>query len=248
MALTICTWLWGSKYGSDDVLKLRAGLRRHLEQPHKLVVIADNPDKVPYGCASLPIPNPELTRVRGCFARLVMFSPAWQRKLWLAEGERLVCMDLDVVVTGELDPLFDRPEPFVILQGANAANPCPYNGSIFMLRGGAHPEVWNDFSIEATQTIQFHEFPDDQGWLWHKLPNAAGWKVGPESGVYAFHKPGWPGGDDLPADARLVVFPGWRSPDKFKHLPWIAEHWNDRSEQGCTVHSAWPEKVQTQSV
>jgi hypothetical protein len=37
--------------------------------------------------------------------------------------------------------------PFVILHGGNASNPCPFNGSLFMLRAGAHPEVWGDFSL-----------------------------------------------------------------------------------------------------
>jgi hypothetical protein len=152
-----------------------------------------------------------------------MFSPEWQYMNGM--DDRLVCIDLDVVVTGELDPLFDRPESFLILQGANAANPCPFNGSLMMLRPGVHPEVWSDFTVDVAAKVPFYEFPDDQGWLWHKVPDAAGWKAGPSSGVYAFQKPGWPKGNDLPTDARLVVFPGWRSPEKFFHVPWIKKHW-----------------------
>lgn len=139
--------------------------------------------------------------------------------------DRLACMDLDTVITGPLDEIFDRDNSFLILQGANSSNPCPYNGSIFMLRAGAHSEVWNDFSLEAAAKVPFFEFPDDQGWLAHKIPNAAGWLVGQGSGIYAFQKRGWPQGEDLPADARMAVFPGWRSPEKFKHLPWVRENW-----------------------
>jgi hypothetical protein len=134
-------------------------------------------------------------------------------------------MDLDSVVTGTLDPLFVRAETFMILQGANAANPCPFNGSLMMLRAGWHDEVWTDFDLVKANAVPKYEFPDDQGWLYHKLPNAAGWKVGPQSGVYAFQKPGWPKGEALPKDSRLVVFPGWRSPEKFKHLPWVQQNW-----------------------
>lgn len=210
-SLTVCAWRWGTKYGDGYVDRLRAGVARNLKQPHRFRIFT--PAAEDYG----------LTKVPGCFARLRMFDPIWQEDNGI-EG-RLVCLDLDLIVTGPLDDLFDRPEPFVIFQGANAANPCPYNGSVQMIRAGAHPEAWTDFSLKAAAETPHYEFPDDQGWLAAKVPGAAGWKAGSESGVYAFQKPGWPKGEALPADARIVAFPGWRDPSKFTHLPWVKEHW-----------------------
>ncbi len=80
-------------------------------------------------------------------------------------------------------------------------------------------------ALEAAAKVPFYEFPDDQGWIWHKLPRAAGWLAGPTSGIYGFKKPGWPPGDNLPADARLVAFPGARDPSQFTHLPWVRKYW-----------------------
>ena len=220
MALVVCTWLWGAKYGREYVERLRAGVARHLTQPHKFVVFEPEPE------------DKHLTEKPGCFCRMRMFSPEWQANKIITD--RLVCIDLDTVITGALDPLFDRPEPFVILQGGNASNPCPYNGALMMLRAGAHPDVWSDFSLEAASKVPFDSFPDDQGWLWHKVPNAAGWKTGSEHGVYVFRKPGWPGfsdrrhsipDDSLPQGARLVTFSGWRNPKTFRHLKWVRENW-----------------------
>jgi uncharacterized protein YbdZ (MbtH family) len=134
------------------------------------------------------------------------------------------------VVTGLLDPLFDRPEPFLIWQGANQSNPNPYNGSVMMLRKGAHPEVWRDLTPAAVEAIERHEFPDDQGWLWHKLPGAAGWPVGEDSGIWAFGKRGWPADNRLPAAARIVAFPGKRDPAQITHLDWVKEHWTASDE------------------
>lgn len=213
LMLTVVTWRWGDKYGGEYVDRLLAGLRRHLRQSHKVVV----------ACASTQ--DEHLTRIKGCFARLRMFDPEWQLQHGILPDERVVCLDLDLIVTGDLDPLFDRPEPFVILQGVNASNPCPYNGSVWMLRGGYRPDVWSDFSLDAAQRIPLHEFPDDQGWFWQKLPGAAGWQAGSKSGIYGFQKPGWPKGDALPAGARLIAFPGWRDPSKFAHLDWVRTHW-----------------------
>lgn len=225
--LAVVTWLWGDKYGDDDVQKLRKGISRHLEQDHSFSVMRPARD------------DEHLTKIKGCFCRLRMFDPKWQRKVFSEKVDRIVCIDLDVVITGPLDPLFNRAENFVILHGANAVNPCPVNGSLWMFRPGYRPDVWSDFSLEAAEKLPRHEFVDDQQWMFHKIPDAAAWHVGPRSGVYAFMKPGWPivtqeeigkpgrreldGG--LPSDARLVVFPGWRSPEKFKHLKWVEEHW-----------------------
>jgi len=213
--LTICTWLWGEKYGREYVDRLFAGVKRHLNQPCRFLLA--RPD--------LDGPDAELIKAPGCFVRLRMFDPAWQKSMGVKD--RLACLDLDAIITGPLDTLFDRPEPFLILQGANAANPCPYNGSLMMLRAGAHPEAWSDFTLAAAGHVPFYEFPDDQGWLAHKIPNAAGWNAGRESGVYAFEKPGWPPGkgNALPWGARMVCFPGWRDPSKFAHLDWVQEHW-----------------------
>jgi hypothetical protein len=224
VALVICTWLWGEKYGPDYVRKLAAGVRRNLSQPHRFIVIADRDIDIE-GVLTFEIPQADryLLKEKGCFARLRMFDPVWQKLTQI--HDRLVCLDLDVVITGPLDPLFDRSEFFVILQGANAVNPNPYNGSVMMLKADSHPEVWSGFSLEAAGNNPFHEFPDDQGWIHHKISNAAGWKTGAESGIYAFRKPGWPKGNTLPSGARIVAFPGHRDPSQFTHLDWVKEHW-----------------------
>lgn len=251
--LTICTWLWGDAYGSEDVRKLLEGVDRNLHQPARFVVVSDRPfdywvperfswigelaerrELVFTNIAESDLP---LTQTRGCFARLRMFDPKWQERI--GAENRIVSLDLDAVPVSMLDPLFNRAENFVILQGANAANPCPYNGSIFMVRAGAHSEVFSKFSLDALPSIPKYEFPDDQGWFWKMIPNAAAWKVGSPSGIYAYCKPGWPilthedlcSGrkseipGDLPNDARLALFFGWRKPSKFTHLPWVRQHW-----------------------
>lgn len=213
--LTICTWLWGDKYGPDYVEKLRAGVARNLRQPHEFRVFTPRADDL------------HLTEIKGCFARLRMFDPEWQQANGFLPGDRIVCMDLDLIVTGPLDELFDRPEPFVILQGANAVNPCPFNGSLWMLQAGYRPDVWHEFSVELAGKIPFHEFPDDQAWFADMIPDAAWWQAGRESGVYAFQKPGWPKGEQLPKDARIVAFPGWRDPSNYIRLEWVREHWGE---------------------
>jgi hypothetical protein len=224
--LTVLTFWWGDRYTPAYVERLAAGLRKHLQQPHRLICVHGRGLTVPAGIETRPISDPGLCTIPGCFARLRAFDPAWQEDIGIyRRGARIVWLDLDLIITGPLDPLFDRDEDLLILQGANASNPCPYNGSVLMLRAGTHREIWDTFSPYAARRVPFYSFPDDQGWIWHMARNLPGWRAGPDSGIYAFRKPGWPGGVDLPAGARIVCFPGGRDPADFEHLPWVQEHW-----------------------
>jgi hypothetical protein len=222
--LIVTTWLWGGAYGEHYVRRLAAGVHRNLNEAHRFIAFTDAPRHLP-GIEQWPILNTGLLSKPGCFARLRLFDPKWQRNLGIAHGDRVVNMDLDLVVTGALDPLFARPDDFTILQGINTTNPCPVNGSIWMLRAGARPDVWTEFSLEnyAARGVPFHAFPDDQGWFHHMMPDAGAW--GPADGVYGFKKEGWPSGDALPDGARVVAFPGWRDPAKFEHLDWVKRNW-----------------------
>jgi hypothetical protein len=224
--LIVSTWIWGSKFEQSDVSKLAASVRRNLKQPHEFVCFSEINKFIPHVDHCYPITRLDLTYIKGCYVRLQMFDPVFQEQFsWDGKDDRLVCIDLDTVITGPLDKVLDRPEPFVIMQGGNAANPCPYNGALMMLRPGHLAHVWKDFSVEAAATVPFFEFPDDQGWLAAVAPNAAGWRCGVASGVYVFRKPGWPLGDALPAGASLVTFNGTRTPRKLGYLPWVQEHW-----------------------
>lgn len=214
----IGAWIWGTKYPDHYLAKLRAGIARNFKGEHRFRVWTP------------PAEDLHLTRLPGCFARLRAFDPTWQAEQGIVTGDLIVCLDLDLVVTGPLDGLFqphtDCPfADFTILQGVNATNPCPYNGSVWAVRAGYRSDVWSDFSLDAAAKVPFWAFPDDQAWFAAKIPGAA--TFGPAQGVYAFKKPGWPSGSDLPAGARIVAFPGHRDPSQFEWLPWVTAHWKE---------------------
>jgi len=227
MAIDVITWMWGDKYGMRDIVRLFKAVKKNLRAEHRFHVFSE-PDfphlEDGYGIKAHPIEDPSLIG-RNCFCRLRMFDPRWQQRNDLRGT--IVSLDLDVVITGTLDPLFETSKTFMILRGANAANPCPYNASVMLLKAGHHAKVWTEFSIEKANAVPFYEFPDDQGWIWHMLPKAHGWPVG-KSGIYAFQKPGWPKGNDaLPVNARLVTFIGARKPEQFTALPWVQKFWTE---------------------
>jgi hypothetical protein len=223
MALNVITWLWGNKYGPKDVTRLANAVKENLQCEHRFFLFTDRKYfGLPAHVKVATISDPALCQ-RNCFCRLRMFDPIWQG--WYGMDGKIISIDLDAIITGQIDELFAGDATFKILKGANASNPNPFNASVMMLRSGCHADVWADFSVEAANKIPFHEFPDDQGWIHHKLPDADGWPVGSASGIYAFEKPGWPGGHDLPTDARIVAFFGWRKPSNFMYIPWIKKYW-----------------------
>lgn len=210
--LHVATWSWGKKYTTAYLERLMAGVKRNLKQVHSFLVI----DERRIRAVDKPL-------LQGCLIRLEVFDPASQERWGIKPGDRIAVLDLDLIVTGPLDPLFDREDSFTILQGVNTSNPNPYNGSVWMLKAGEHADVWTDFSLDAVRRVPYFAFPDDQAWMRHKIPNAAAF--GAVDGVYAFKKNGWPPGDALPGNARIVAFPGHRDPAQFTHLDWVKAHW-----------------------
>lgn len=208
--LTCLTWRWGTKYGPEYVERLRAGIARNLTMPHRFLCVGDD----------IPIEDKDLLAFRdGCYCRLRAFDPEWQAR---HDIERLVWFDLDMVIVGPLDPLFDRPEPIVVLTG-NHFNPCRVNGSVLMLRAGAHADVWRDFDVTTADAIANADGRwrgSDQTWINHKAPKAAAWTH--HDGIYGYEKRGWPG--YLPGNARIVTFNGKRDPSR-QADDWVARHW-----------------------
>lgn len=225
--LDIITWLWGKKYTAHDVTRLQFQVRRNLRVDHTFHLFSDRVVAgVPPTIRQHLISDLDLCD-RHCFCRLRMFDPEWQKENGFTG--HIVSLDLDVVITGTLDSLFKEGQPdFMMLKGVNSVNPNPFNGSIMMLKAGTHANIWSEFSLENAAKIKFHEFPDDQGWIWHMAPDAEGWKGGTR-GVYAFQKPGWPGYPtntmELPSDAKIVVFTGKRKPVNYTGLSWVNRHW-----------------------
>jgi len=222
--LFICTWLWGVKWSPVYAERLFAGLHRNLNQQFRTVLLTD---QIRSSRADFVtgIADNQFLRAPGCLARIALFDRQWQRDIGAGKGDRIVNIDVDAVITGQLDPLFDRDAEFTIMQGYNQTNPCPFNGSLWMFRAGERHDVWEDFSLHAFEryNVPIHSIPDDQGWLHHKFPKADAYATA--DGVYAFKKIGWKKGRrKLPLDARLVAFPG-RDPAKYLECDWIKQHW-----------------------
>lgn len=244
--LDIVCWKWRpragyrSQFGPETVNVLRRMVARHLTLPHRFSCITDDAQGIDPEVRIIPlwdtyadIPSPSGANNPSCYRRLRMFSEEARELI----GSRIVSMDLDTVVTGNLDSLFDRAEDFVIwggtthiLNGQRRARPwCWYNGSFMMLRAGTRTRVWTEFDpkVSPRRAHAANARGSDQGWISYCLgTKEATWTDA--DGVRSFRSHIIPGNGKLPPGTRLVAFHGRYDPwtaEAQRVAPWIKEHY-----------------------
>jgi len=233
-----------SSYSAAPVNVLRRMVAKHYQKPHRFICVTDDATGIDAGIEPVPLwndyaglPNPSFRGGPSCYRRLKVFAPDIAQVL----GERFVCMDLDVVITGDLQPLLDRTEDFIAWRNPNPL--WPYNGSMFMLTAGARPQVWTTFDplTSPAKSNAAGCRGSDQGWMSYVLGKGeATWDK--SDGVWSYqdeilerrsraqmlrtgHRPK---ATRLPDGARVVIFHGaldpWE-PQAVKVAPWITEHY-----------------------
>jgi hypothetical protein len=220
--ITVLTWFWTQLGGRTAYTPAHVAIwadmvRRHLSVSHRLAVVTNEDLAIP-GVETIRPPR-EFEEVRiptwgehrpQCLRRLVMFRR--DAAQWF--GERFVCMDMDCVISGPLDPLFRGEEEFRICAGTAPGR--PYNGSMMLLRAGARPQVYDDFTPVAAAAAGKRFVGSDQAWIAHCLgPDEPTW--GKADGVAWWH-------GREPAGARVTFFPGGTKPWEMDD-PFVASHY-----------------------
>jgi hypothetical protein len=151
-------------------------------------------------------------------------------------------MDIDCLVTGPLDPLFDRDKSFLIYRGTAPGR--PYNGSMMLLEAGARPQVYERFNAAEAEKAGQKFIGSDQAWLSYILgPDEATWGVG--DGVRWWNRLR----REKPAEnTRVMFFPGHVKPWEFQNNgmdDWVAERYRRTPQGRCLIlgysESVWDE-------
>lgn len=230
--LTIVTWKWSrpgyrSTFIGAHVNALARMVDRWYAPPHRVLCVTNDPTSVDPAITIVPdvndfanVPSPHGSHWPACYRRLRMFRP----DIAATFGERFVSIDLDVVLVGDVVPLWDRPEGCVLYRDPLFPNQA--NGSMVLLSAGARPEVWTEFDPNRSPQIARGAgfMGSDQAWLSLRLPSEPRWDA--RDGVYSFRKDIEPAGGKLPADARIVVMHGrqdpWTGGQKYA---WCRDNW-----------------------
>lgn len=231
--ITVACWLWRqpgyrSTFEPSHVAVLRRMVARHYSAPHRFCVVTNEPGPFDSGIEVIPdkedfatVKSPHGGSSPSCYRRLAIFGPDAAARF----GERIVSLDLDCVITGDLRPLWDRPDDFVAWRDPMHAR--QINASMMLLRAGSRPQVWDDFRPLSSprQALQAGCKGSDQGWISYCLPDAATWTTRPD-GVYSYRIDQLARGD-LPNNARVVMFHGREDPWSSgpQGVPWVRQHW-----------------------
>lgn len=181
--LSVVTWRWGSVYGVEFINKMRSMLSRHLRLPHLLYCITDDPTGLDEGIIPIPIwPANGLGRCR----RLRIFD----EKVGNIFGERILQLDIDCVIVGDITPLVDRAEPLVMWRSVPAVRYIknlqklkpnaedgigPYNTSMLLMNAGVFPELWSDYTKDPDKV----ETAAKKAGLWISLYSSSATNVHP---------------------------------------------------------------------
>lgn len=209
--MKILTWFWSqpggrARYEPAHVRIWAEMLRRHVTLPHTLAVVTDIEGD--YGDIEVIAPPRDFEDVRiptwkdgrpQCFRRLSMFR---KDAADIFGTDRVVCMDLDLVVCDSLDPVLDTKEDFKITRGTFRTR--RYNGSMISLKLGSRPQVYDEFTPERAVEAGRKHVGSDQSWLSHCLPDEKVWT--PDDGVCF-----WMASYTL-EKARVVFFAGATKP------------------------------------
>lgn len=232
--LSVVTYKWTpaagyrSTFGPETVNVLRRMVARHYPHPHRFICVTDDPKGIGADVEIVPLwndfadlPSPHGGKNPSCYRRLRAFSP----DIAHVYGERFVSLDLDCVITADLSPLWNRPEPFVAWGDTNPLPGSHYNGSMLLMTAGARRQVWDDFDPRTSpqKALAARCFGSDQGWISYCLGKGeARWTKA--DGVYSYRND-LQGLGELPGNARIVIFHGSIDPwhPKAQRLGWVRE-------------------------
>jgi len=203
-----------TRYDESWVYKLRNSVARNYSGPHRFVCITDYPEKL-HDVETIKLWD-DYRDLGGCFTRLKIFSSEMEQIL----GKRIIAIDLDCVITGNIDHILDRKEEFVIHKYGSPKRDQRYNGSMFLMNAGAREIVWKTFGNHAPAVIKASNniVGSDQAWIRLVLgPNEA--RFTEDDGCYEISR-------GLPKNASMIFFSGPRDPmtESLKH-PWIKDYW-----------------------
>jgi len=225
-----------SSFGPEQVHVLRDMIRRNYSGDHRLTCITDDGSGIDPDVRVVDLsefderglgkyPSPHGGMNPSCYRRLRLWSDDAKALI----GDRICSIDLDVVITGDISPIVDRKEDFV-LWGDYVNRRTHYNGSMQLIRAGCRPDVYSEFnpvkSPRLTRQAGFHG--SDQAWLSLKFgASAPKWTIRDGVGSFRVHCHKYLG-RALPNGLKVVFFHGQHDPwDEHiqNQYSWVREHW-----------------------
>jgi len=240
---TVICMKWGTRYGPEYVNRLAASIQKQTERPTRLVCFTDDTTGIDEQVLCHPIPEIDLPpeQINLPWRKLVV----WKYPLADLSGDVLF-LDLDLVVTGNLDALFDfKPGRFCVIENWTQKGQNIGNTSAFRFPVGKFAHIFDNFQKDPDKVLTKCRI--EQLYISREIADMVFW---PDNWCVSFKHsllPRWPLNffisPKLPPTTKIVAFTGKPDQDEallgkwpvrhwskklYKHVrptPWIGEHW-----------------------
>ena len=246
---------WGTLFGPEYVNRLYSGVRRHLTSPVRFLCMTEHRDGLHPEIETLDLPEepfrPEMDAAlavanrQGAMRKVSLFREGLIPDL---EGP-VLGFDLDVVITGNLDPFFElAPEKVAMRHDwteKRKGRPTGH-GSVFRFDPARHGFLYNDLAANPYAEVEKAR-GSEQRYTSHKAMDRGAFAYLPQEWVVSFKYDcnpfprNWVRGPELPPDARVVCFHGHPKMDEAvegysgslirRSTPceWLRDHWITRA-------------------
>lgn len=213
-AATICCLKQGEKYGPEYVNILESMVRRNVwQEPYDFVCFTDDPFGVNPWIRTAPLPYN---------------APGWWGKMGLYQEtvpgirtDRLLFLDLDVVITGRLDEILTWPSAHAMIRDypertMRDARDRHGNTSVILLHVGSRAHIWDMYAAYGKPVTGFQS---DQGFINDRFGGSFDLFPDRLMQSYKMHHLQ----DRVPEDCRIVMFHGTPNPPDCGG--WVKDHW-----------------------
>lgn len=225
---------WGTRYGARFINRLYGGVARNITGPFTFTCFTDTRDGIrpEVICEDLPEMGAEMPKnTKGKWPK----SRLWSERLAGLSGPVLF-LDLDLVITGNIDDFFTYGDPEDVILSRNAAKPFERVGqtSVFRFPVGKLKPLQDRFRADPQGVAD--EYRYEQRFVTRNAPG--GVKLFPRGWVAHFRYQCMPPlplnyliPARLPRQTKIVIFPGGVLPE---HA--IAGGWAGFEGQGALDH------------
>ena len=150
---------WGDKFSPDYVNRLYKSVKKYLSIPYRFVCLTDDNSGLLKEIETFPLPDISFSDEgpeRG-WKKISVF----QKDLFDLKGNALF-LDVDVVITGNIDEFFNLPGCFYIIKDWDFKNIIG-NSSVFRFEIGKHSDVLDNFEKNFDKIKK--QFRNEQAYL-----------------------------------------------------------------------------------
>jgi hypothetical protein len=190
-------------------------VKRNSTVDFRFVCFTERSDGLDASIEARPLPY----QLRGWWCKIPLFAPPM-----CIDNDQIIAIDLDVVITGNIDWLLNWRGNFMCLSMWHSSK--YYNGSLWSLKPFTNQHVWENFASCADDVMK--RCYSDQEYLNEQIPGAPTVNELFPGEVYGFNTHYW----NLQPEERgkvnpsIWVFHGFPKPGEiYKKVEWVKEHW-----------------------